>query len=288
MQNPLPDSRGEVVMQHLRTGLSLKYEALDIAAASNLSVFFQPGLRLVFALNGTTRIRIGQQSLVFSSHGAQKAALLPVTENALGYKRFEVQQDKRELVVFMTPKWLRESLSEDDLPHLEASLEGHLQPCYFTLTPLIYKLLLRITDDRYRQLSPLQQESLCLTLIHESLQLIRPRQRRGGHERLLQLAGRIDALLQADTQLSIKDIAAHCNSNPATVQRVFRQRHGISLGEFRRQQQLDMGYNALLSGATVSQAAEVAGYRHLQSFSDAFRHHFGCLPRDIKASCTRN
>jgi len=282
LKDPLPDSSGRVIMQHLRTGLSLKYEALDVRSPSNMSVFFQPGLRLIFALNGATRIRIGQQSLVFSSQGSQQAALLPVTENALGYKRFEVKKDKRELVLFMTPEWLRESLGEDDLPRLEASLEGHLKPCYFTLTPLIFQLLLRITEDSYQLLGPLQQESLCLTLIHESLQLIQPRRLRNSSERLQQLAGQIDSLLQTDHCLPIRQIAELCNSNSATVQRVFRQRHGISLGDYRRRIQLELGHKALLSGASVKQAATVAGYRHLQSFSDAFRNHFGQLPREVK------
>lgn len=273
-----------MLLQRLRPGLELKYEQLSVYSESNLSLLFTPGIRLVFALQGQTRLRIGRQEVTFSSHERCNGALFPVLENALGFKHFALQQQKSELLLTLSNDWLSASLSADDYEALRPLLENHLHPSRFVITPLMRQLLQRISHSDYPQLGRLQQESLCLSLIHEALQQLLPRRTfsTGGHQQ--QLADQIDQLLQgaAAAQLTIPEIARQCHSNPGSVQRIFKQRHGISLGAYRRRRQLDLAHKALTEGATVVQAAQAAGYHHLQSFSDAFRREFGCLPSQLK------
>lgn len=283
---PLPGSEGRLIMQRLRPGLFLKYEDLNINLQQNLSMVFEPGIRMVFALNGETHIRIGRQEIQFSSDARFSAALFPVLESSLGYKKFKLQQDKRELVIFLSSSWIEECVEAEEIDQIRHILEDHLRPFYFTITPLIQQLLSRLCCDDYFQQKPLQQESLCLSLIHEVLQLIMPKKPLCANERLTQIADKIDVLLQLETAqpLSIKQIAHQCHSNPTSVQRIFKQRHGITLGAYRRRVQLEQGHKALQNGASVIQAAEIAGYQHLQSFSDAFRLEFGCLPKVVKSA----
>lgn len=287
--DPLSGSQGHLLLQRLRPGLDLKYEQLTIHTESNLSLLFTPGIRLVFALHGLTRIRIGRQEITFNSHDRCNGALFPVLESALGFKHFRLEKNKSELMILLSNDWLSTSLSDDEYSALRPLLQNHLHPSRFVITPLIRQLLQRICHEHYPQLGKLQQESLCLSLVHEALQQILPLRTFSANEHLQQLAERIDLLLTADTatDLTIAQIASQCHSNPGSVQRIFKQRHGISLGAYRRRMQLDIAHKALAEGATVIQAAQVAGYSHLQSFSDAFRREFGYLPRTVKGSRKR-
>lgn len=284
--DPLSGSQGHLLLQRLRPGLDLKYEQLTIHTESNLSLLFTPGIRLVFALHGLTRIRIGRQEIAFSSDERLNGALFPVLENSLGFKHFRLQTNKSELLMMLSNDWLSSSLGPDEYEALQPLLNNHLHPVRFMITPLMRQLLQRICHDDYRQLGKLQQESLCLSLVHEALQQILPPKAFSANEHQQQLAERIDLLLAsgAASDLTIAHIASQCHSNPGSVQRVFKQRHGISLGAYRRRIQLDHARKALAQGATVIQAAQVAGYTHLQSFSDAFRREFGCLPSVVKSA----
>jgi AraC-like DNA-binding protein len=288
LTDPLPGMKGHVMLHQLREGLMLKYEDLTISQAQNFSMSFEPGIRIVFALDGATHIRIGRKEINFASDRPFSAAIFPVLENSLGYKRFD-QEYKRELVLILSQGWLAESFPEQDLESIATIMEDHLRPFYFSITPLIHQHLLRLCCDEYESLKPLQQEVLCLTLIQETLQLVMPTKQQNSNERLTQVADKVDLLLQQDDsqQLSIKQIAHQCHSNPSTIQRIFKQRHGITLGAYRRRLQLEQGHQALKAGASVIEAAQIAGYSHLQSFSDAFRDEFGCLPKAVKRAVSK-
>ncbi|WP_157729772.1 helix-turn-helix domain-containing protein [Bacterioplanes sanyensis] len=287
VQDPLPDSSGRLCLLRLRPGLSLKYEDLSIAKSQKLSMAFETGIRMVFAFQGATHIRIGHQEICFDSNSQFSAALFPVLENSLGYKQFNVERNKKELVIFLTKRWLDNALSSDDLSAINELISENLRPFYFGTTPLIERQLAHICSETFFELKPLQQEYTCLSLIHEVIQLVLPNRSRNSNERLTQIADKIDVILSMDSshKLSIKQIAHQCHSNATTIQRVFKKRHGITLGNYRRQLQLQRGHSALRAGASVLEAAQIADYTHLQSFSDAFRAEFGCLPSAIKRDC---
>lgn len=287
IDNPLPDSSGRLCFLRLRPGFDLKYEDLSIHKSQKLSMAFEIGVRMVFAFHGATYIRIGHQEICFDSKSQFSAALFPVLENSLGYKNFEVVENKKELVIFLSITWLEQSLCADDLAEINELISENLRPFYFGTTPMLQQQLSQLCSAEFYELKPLQQEAACLTLVHEVIQLVLPKRQQDANERFNQIADKIDLILSMENshKLSIKQIAHQCHSNATSIQRIFKKRHGITLGNYRRKLQLQRGHSALLSGASVLDAAQFAGYSHLQSFSDAFRAEFGCLPIAIKRGC---
>lgn len=285
--DPVSGSHGKLVSQHLRSGLAFKYEHLDISEQFNLGMVFKPGVRLVFALNGITHLHVGSHKLKFESNSQFSSAIFPVLENTLGYKKFSLQRKKSELVLFLSIDWLKDSLTEQEIDSLKAIFNDHLRPFYFPRTPLIQQLLQRLCHHQTAPFLQLQQESLCVSLVYEALNLINPGKTGSTSERTEKLADKIDSLLQAGHNFSIKELAHQCHSNPTSIQRIFKQRHGTTIGAYQRRMQLETGHQALMRGASVIEAAQVSGYHHLQSFSDAFREVFGYLPKTLKHSQIR-
>ncbi|MBN9673252.1 helix-turn-helix domain-containing protein [Roseibium aggregatum] len=86
-------------------------------------------------------------------------------------------------------------------------------------------------------------------------------------------------LAHLDERLTIAQIARETGTSVRSLQRKFRDHFGVSVSEYLRQARLIKARDALLrDGITVSQAAAVAGYNGIGSFSAAFKKHFGECP----------
>jgi AraC-like DNA-binding protein len=67
--------------------------------------------------------------------------------------------------------------------------------------------------------------------------------------------------------------------SPSTLQRVFKQCLGMTVGEFMRIRRLERARAELAAGACrVGEAAYRAGYRSAANFATAFRQEFGFPP----------
>ena len=81
----------------------------------------------------------------------------------------------------------------------------------------------------------------------------------------------------------LAQMAAHCHCNTTTLQRNFQEHHGVSIAHYLRRLKLARAYRALLAGARVNEAAAAAGYRHLESFSKAFKQQYHVCPRQVRS-----
>lgn len=82
--------------------------------------------------------------------------------------------------------------------------------------------------------------------------------------------------------LSISEMARRLGTNPVDLQKGFRQLSGMSIAAYLRQQRLQQAKQALLAQRlSVEEAAALAGYAHLSSFSAAFKRQFGVSPSQL-------
>jgi AraC-like DNA-binding protein len=87
---------------------------------------------------------------------------------------------------------------------------------------------------------------------------------------------------EAGVGLSIDDIARQAGLNPTTLQRQFRQVYGATIFEVARDYRMGRAQAALELGATVGQAAWLAGYSSPANFATAFRKRFGVSPKHAR------
>ena len=87
----------------------------------------------------------------------------------------------------------------------------------------------------------------------------------------------IEENIHADQSLA--QLAASVGMSVSSMQRVFKRCYGMTVGDFIRSKRLEAARSALLfDGATVAQAAELAGYRSASNFTHAFLRRYGELP----------
>lgn len=78
--------------------------------------------------------------------------------------------------------------------------------------------------------------------------------------------------------LSIAQMARELGTNPVDLQNGFRQRHGTTIAYLRRCRLARAHRGAQRTRLSVEDAASLAGYEHISSFSAAFRREFGLPP----------
>lgn len=75
------------------------------------------------------------------------------------------------------------------------------------------------------------------------------------------------------------------NSNPTTLNRIFKQHFNSSVKKFICQQRMEWALQALQSGTyNIKEVAGYCRYEHPHHFTHAFKKHFGKTPRDMKPS----
>lgn len=88
--------------------------------------------------------------------------------------------------------------------------------------------------------------------------------------------------LQRD--LSIGLIAKEVGASTSVVQRHFKEHFGCTIFDFIRQKRLEAAHASLVNeGITASQAAYLAGYNNLSSFTTAFKKAYGITPRKVRS-----
>lgn len=87
-----------------------------------------------------------------------------------------------------------------------------------------------------------------------------------------------------DRPLTLDGVARHAGMSVSALQRLFRSEHGHTVFDYVRRRRLQRARDALeRQGATVAQAAFMAGYSNTSNFSTAFRRAFGTTPGAVRS-----
>ncbi|WP_424406986.1 helix-turn-helix domain-containing protein [Pasteurella sp. PK-2025] len=281
----LPYLSGDIEMNVFRSGLSTKYSAVKVTQADyQVSAgVFSADLRLVVTLSGISDIRFENGRFWQDARKQPKMAFLPISRDEKGWKYFACEQVQQEFVVFISRQWLRESLFAEspDFYLLEQLFQQHLNAFPLLATSNMLSLVKGLTQiHRAESVALLAQESHLLALLAEAFKQVIVGKSQVSPLDLQQFKARLE---QGEfDQSSLSEMAKACHTNVTTLQRQFKQLYRISIGAYLRQKKLERGYDALLQGASVMAAAELAGYSNPDNFSTAFRRQFSLSPRQLK------
>ncbi|WP_462380184.1 helix-turn-helix transcriptional regulator [Pseudomonas sp. Marseille-QA0892] len=283
---------GHLEWIRLRSGLVLHcsdcIELQDFTTESRM----EPRLSFVLFMEGCNRVSYGEERLDFSAKRSRESEFqglaLSVREPVLFRRRSTRGTHVRKLSLSLEPEWFEAGgldLHEHD--RILRFSQGHLSKQHWQpsariaataaqlLAPPPYEPLLQRLYLESRALDIAADALACLgdTRQPEAMGL-RPHE----HRRLLRLLERLDSGEADDWSLEMMARDAGVNVN--TLQRQFRQIKGTTLFDYQRGRRLVRAREALeREGATVGQAAWIAGYSSAANFATAFKRRFGMTPR---------
>ena len=282
---------GNVTIRCFRDGLLCKYADLTAQEEGITDEgMFATGIRLIITLQGSSELCFEQNRLTLCAEKRALAALLPIAKPVHGVKQFTRHQRQRELVIFLEPQWIEHSgfVKLTDYRALFALQQIHLQPFMLFVNKRILTLAESLLQDLAQDSAVMQirKESECLMLIAELLaQLPHFKQQVAFSAEQIRVAELTKMPQSGDwEQASLSQIAHAMHTNVTTLQKQFKQIHGVSIMAYLRQVKLERAYEALLLGASVNHAAEIAGYGNPDNFTTAFRHYFDIVPSQVKKS----
>ena len=89
--------------------------------------------------------------------------------------------------------------------------------------------------------------------------------------------------LNADPSLKLKDsdLAAR-GIEPATIRRWFLKHHGVTFQAYQRMSRINVAFQKIQNGESVTSVAFDSGYESLSGFTDSFKSVFGVAPSNSK------
>ncbi|MBE2894559.1 helix-turn-helix transcriptional regulator [Spirabiliibacterium falconis] len=281
--DPFPELLGTQRYHGFGNGLSWKSATLHCQCdklTANLA--FHASLRLVFTLNGITHLRYGNNTLQLQAN--QGAILANLNDDLEGNKHFYAGATQREIVVFFDATWLAaHGISSRILHQLQTALLQQTFPITASMQVYLTQLLRSENIDPIWQSAV--QQNLCTTLLLEILQCVFPTPSYNSttplEEKRLDMLFELLHSTKADNW-TMQQIAHYCCSNPTTLQIAFKTRYNTTIMHYLHQLKMQRAKQALLSGSTVSEAAQLVGYRKTECFSAQFYKAFGIRPSKLK------
>ena len=284
----------------LRPGFSLFFEHGTAAHDTQRKINLDNRICLVMLLKGELDLHFGSQHLTLNAGGyGRDKAMIPsmalVTLNRVEpFCRTARQGDfSRRISLNVSREWLEQSLCSggiDYTPETAVQFEKHLSTRQWKASSHACDLAEQMLapPPLPKELVNLYLESRALDLFldawsHSTCDPGSPLTRdisTRNYYRMCELERWLKA--NADRHLTLGQIAAEANMTTATLQRHFRQAHGLSVFAFLQHVRLEKARLALQSeGISVSEASDMAGYSHTASFSAAFKRHFGISPKMV-------
>lgn len=243
--------------------------------------YFEPGIRLVFTLNGQTHLRFdngskNHQSITLTSN---QGLLLPIKHKTLGDKCF-IQGEQIEIVIFFDYYYLENLGISPTL--IKMFRDAHLLPFNLNTKPMKEKLNLLLQHYRTHATTPKKLiDQLTIQAFEQFCSIQQQPQHTSYHCRMLQ----VGKFLQCSTQTpNIQTLAKLCLTNRTILQKEFQKTFGVSIVKYGRECRLHAAFNALKQGKSVSQVAYLAGYDNPECFSKAFKQFFGRNPSSFRNS----
>ncbi|OLU21098.1 AraC family transcriptional regulator [Pseudomonas sp. PA1(2017)] len=282
---------GEQQVQVLSDGLVLYFsQSRDLVDASSDNRL-APGITAAFLLGGEAEVSLPRQRLHFDARpGGQRAMLVNLTAADQFQRHWQSERQETKVCLSISPDWLQHfalgsQLRSDNLLRFSRS---HWQSLLWQPSVDILQRAHQLLE-RDAGLPPLlqrlQRESFALDLASDILRGIDapPGKRLGSHlERcLLRLRDWLDSGEAND--LSIAEMARQLGTNPVDLQNAFRSRNGITIAAYLRKRRLEQAYHAICQQSlSIEDAASLAGYEHLSSFSAAFKRQYGFPPSQAR------
>jgi len=291
--------KGSFEVTRLRAGLVLHRADVEDLHAMTIQATLNPGLTLALVMDGCADISYGRQRFLLGPRRGggkllREGLLTSFAEADSFSRRSQRGGSERTVSIGMAPEWLEDGgLAEfASYASVMAFSRRHLASlCWRPSARAIALAEQMFRPPRHvDSLHRLYLESRALEFLIEALSAsslaVNPPQHKGLRLKEYQRIDRLRALLdsgEAD-QLSLEQIASQAGINANTMQRQFRAVCGSSVFEYLRERRLRQAQQALeRDGASVSEAAAIAGYSSPANFATAFKRKYGIVPKLARA-----
>lgn len=297
-----PVLRGVFETLHLRPGFILQRTDVQDLHDMQTSLTLNPALKIGLVVHGETELRLGSLDFRLGPWRDAKGRLrhrgLVVAFAEPDTFRRQWRAGRREAKVSLTllPEWLEGAGAFDDgaaQQRLRAFCRRHLAHEHWEPSARALALAQQIVrpPELTGPLLRLYIESRAIELVAEALALVMhepqaapPRLAVREHRRMQELRQWLDRAPPA--HLTLDQMAQQAGMSAAALQRAFRATTGSTLVDYLRLRRLDAARVALeRDGASVAQAAEIAGYTNATNFSTAYKRRFGQTPREARLRC---
>ncbi|AIY40972.1 Transcriptional regulator [Collimonas arenae] len=291
--------KGSFEVTRLRAGLVLHRADVEDLHAMTIQATLSPGMTLALVMDGRADISYGKQRFLLGprcdagGNLLREGVLTSFAETDSFSRRSQRGGSERTVSIGMTPEWLEDGLAEF-ASHASVMAFNRRHLASLTWRPSARAIAL--AEQMFRpprhvgSLHHLYLESRVLEFLIEALNAsslaLKPQQHKGLRLKEYQRIDRLRALLdsgEAD-QMSLEQIAGQAGINANTMQRQFRAICGSTVFEYLRDRRLQQAQQALeQDGASVSEAAAIAGYSNPANFATAFKRKYSITPKLARA-----
>ena len=272
-----PLVEGHIEFQRIGTDLSVHClagrELVDTRSSSEINA----GLSINIFLKGRVSFALGLESFRVSAEHSPLGLTLAVSEPQ-PFTRFLCKgQEVVKVNVSVSKAWLASRLDETCIASLM-----HTSVTTWTPSRAHIELAQRLMALSHSSRASLLSYELCAL---ELVSLITEQASVGQHssnplapnECGDSLCRQLEPFVEGECDL--QTLASRLGMSVSTLQRRFKAAQGITVMEYLRRQRLEKARRALLlAGASVQQAAYLAGYEHPGNFVNAFKRLFNVTP----------
>lgn len=268
-------------------GMSL--HATDVCPPDDLEARFLvgPSLTICICLDGGVDAEIGAAAIRLDASEGPVGKIWSITRNEAIVRRSAAGRRDRKILIVLEPAWFEDAELGDSLAAAGRIRREHLAVREWRPS----SRSVRCAEEILRNSSSgdglvrLAREALAIELVCEALGAVSEQYAADDAAepttRDVARARRARAFIEGDlgADLSLGSIARSSGMSVSTLQRVFKNSFGVTVVEFVRRKRLEEARRVLFSeGASVAQAAAVAGYNNPTSFATAYLRAFGHPP----------
>ena len=283
------------------------------------SNLLHPSLKLLVLLDGATQVRYGPHWHVLDARSGPCALLVNLARSDCFMRQWQRGRAERKLLLSCTPQWLQgKGLAQHALAHADAHAQAlRWQPSRkaCALAEQLHHDALTVPQADALQLllwlgkaQVLLAEALASVAVGQGGRAPAPVDQQGVSQdlpragaphavsparpaRVSELAWRRLVAVREwmatahSDGMDVPAVARHAGMSVSYLQRMFPHvAGGQSVAAFLRSQRLQRARWALeRGGASVAQAAEIAGFHSSTHFAKAFRQAYGCAPSQWQA-----
>lgn len=277
---------GSFSMRKLQSGLGIHtLDATTLKDFERTSVR-EKGVVLHYVLEGHANASLAGEPMNMRRRKGQgvKMVLTALSQPEEFYRSSQQGEYVRKVNIFLSDAWISEN--DLQLPPVQSNQRHLRMEWELTSDETLLAERLATIGGSSSGLHRLEAESGALALTcaafgkmadsDQDVSYLRP------HE--LRRLQRMERYIEESTGPipSLDEIAREGGVSPSTMRRVFRQAHGSTVSDFVRHTRLQRAKRALVhKGASISEAAQLAGYRSSENFSTAFRKYLGVTPSEL-------
>jgi AraC-like DNA-binding protein len=273
-------------------GLNLQVHVTDALAVDDVisTAIIEPSFSVLLLLEGKIDASLGKLPLNFSANDKPCGQLWSQTEPALFRRNVTKGSRVRKVNISLPIAWLSK-LSEMDASlennHFNSFVSTHLAIQEWTPSTSSIRCaedIIAANDDK-TTLNQIAISMWAFQILFDALSQINDEavglSSNKISERDLNRTRAVRNYINThiEDELHLEDIAKEMNMSIATLQRLYKQCFGTTVIQYVRSKKLQLARQALIyDGASINQAAYIAGYSNASNFSTAFQREFGYPP----------